>query len=107
MRMKITAKRELKGEEGLQVRRGLQLALSRFEGLISMVTVVVGDPAEANVRLRLRLRTGESITTSERNPDVAADARQAAQRAASVLDRTRGSLRAPRMARISETTQRI
>lgn len=105
--MKITARREWKGDEDLQIRRGLRLVLSRFEGLISAVTVVVGEAPQESVQLGLRLRTGQFIEVSERNRDPAAGARQAAQRAASMLDRTRHSLRAPRMAGMIPGTRKI
>jgi hypothetical protein len=103
MRITITnAGRELAAVETLGISRQLQLALSRFQGLVSAAHVVVGDPAEANasVQLRLRLRTGSSVSICERNADPTAAARTAAQRAASVLDRNRNSLRATRTARI-------
>ncbi len=100
MRIKITAQRELTGQETQQIYRDLQMALSRFAGLVGAVNVVVEQPVRMNVHVQLRLRTGESIVVSERNPDVTSAARQAAQRAASVLDRNRSSLRAPRTARI-------
>lgn len=101
MRIKITGtEREVRGDESLVISRNLQLALSRFDGLVSMATVIVDGPAEASLQLRLRLRTGESIEVCERNPDPTTAARMAAQRAASVLDRNRSPRRAPRNARI-------
>lgn len=107
MRIKIFGtERLLSSEESRLIERQLQYALSRFDTLIQTAMVTVEDRSNlTECRVRLKLRTGAEVAISDRQPDLASATRQAAQRAAGVLDRQRASPRIERLARVSAGMQ--
>lgn len=107
MRIKIFGTgHDLSAEETGVIERQVQLALSRFDGLVQKALVTVQQNiAGKDCHIQLKLRSGLNITTREYDRDVATATSAAARRAANALDRHLALHRPIRLIRASTRMQ--